>query len=133
MCVNILYPPPYDKQGVAYKVVDTISASRFAPPLFGTFCRWSIGDTIVDMFDCQLDADRNTSYRTGFHLWASLKDAEVYSLQSWMEKNTSIVKVEYTDVTAVGLQRLHCGLYGVCVVARKIKLVERISSDYCSH
>ena len=121
MCLTKLNPGPYKQTGVGYKVFSKLGFQTYRPMFYDSdFPRLTIGEEYTSIDKILCDSWDLKPYTSGFHLYKTLEDAQVY-LEG--ENNSAVVKVEYSDVTAEGKQEDLS-----VVVARKIKLL----SEECS-
>lgn len=65
-------------------------------------------------------------YPAGFHIFADVEDAKKYL--SYID-GEAIYKVYFRNVVSVGTNKNRAGDYGLCFIARQIKLVKRITDE----
>lgn len=121
MCLNITLNKKFPKSGVGYKIFSPTMQSQIYN---SDHINYEIGKTYNDLHDEILSTSEccdYSTYRTGYHIFKS-KD----KLKSWTRNYDIIVKVRYSNITAMGKQ---CGdkdkLINT-VVARTMTLLEEV-------
>jgi len=114
-----IFIPNHLKEGIGYKFYTThqYGEGLFAPAMNDG--PYKIGDEIVDDRNGTIESDQKClwwwkKYRTGFHFFENMGDCITIA-----DTCQVIVKLQYSDVVAVGQQ------WGkVVIVAKHIKLLE---------
>lgn len=138
MCLSTVeakFDEDNDISGTGYKVFDTdwilVDGVRQAGwingPVYGT--NYQIGKLNTDKSNTVLVSNNSKAYRSGYHIFFFLRDAEELA-KYW---GCKVFKVSYKNVTAIGLNEVNGSLsmatkYGQCVVAKEMTILELVET-----
>ncbi len=79
------------------------------------------GQWVEDKAPGSLVDNRGGTYPKGFHIWTTLEDAKRYGGAQ------NVYKVEFMNIVAVGTNNTGGSHYKTCIIARKMKIVSKVS------